>query len=136
MSKDQQSSPLGGAEGRTNFASSLRVDAPIRQAARLVIEEMGARAGKYSVWRALALKRQGDLAGASAWRRVAPVIQALDRERIASSGATVEIADILYSERWPSTAEVMDVVSPQYSPLMSSAIAVTCKRTGPERRAF
>jgi hypothetical protein len=88
MTKDQQSSALGGADARTTFASFIRDDAPIRQAARLVIEEMGASAGEYAVWRARALERQGDLAGASAWRRVAPVIQALERERIAGSGAT------------------------------------------------
>jgi hypothetical protein len=57
MTKDQQFSALGGTDGRKTFAPSLRDDAPIRQAARLVIEVMGARAGKYAVWRAVALER-------------------------------------------------------------------------------
>jgi hypothetical protein len=90
MAKDQQSSTLGGADDRTTFAPFIRDDAPIRQAARLVIEEMGASALKYATWRARALARQGDPVGASAWRRVAPVIQALERERIAGNCATVD----------------------------------------------
>src|SRR5215468_8485168 len=81
MEKNQQFSALGGLDGRTTLAPLTRDDAPIRQAARLVIEEMGASASAYAVWRARALERQGDPLGASAWRRDAPVIQALERER-------------------------------------------------------
>ena len=54
---------------------------PIRQAARLVIDEMSAGAGKYAAFRARVLDRRGDAAGAAAWRRVAPVIQELESLR-------------------------------------------------------
>ena len=67
--------------GRTTSSSSIRDEAPIRQAARLVIDEIGVGAGRYAALRARVLDRQGDAAGASAWRRVAPVIQELERER-------------------------------------------------------
>ena len=87
MARNQQSSALGRADSGSGRAPVVRDDAPIRQAARLVIEEMGASAAKYALWRALALERQGDPVGASAWRRVAPVIQALERERKKDSGA-------------------------------------------------
>ena len=80
MNKDQQHAAYGRPSGQP-CASSIRDDAPIRQAARLVIDEMGAGAGRYAALRARVLERQGDAAGASAWRRVAPVIQELERER-------------------------------------------------------
>jgi len=64
MAKDQQSSALGAADDQAIFAPSIQDDAPIRRAARLVIEEMGPNAGKYAVWRARALERQGDPVGA------------------------------------------------------------------------
>ena len=81
MNKDRQHAAYGGPDGRTTSASSIRDEVPIRQAARLVIDEMGAGAGGYAALRARVLDRQGDAAGASAWRRVAPVIQELERER-------------------------------------------------------
>ena len=79
MNKDQQHAAYGSPSGPS--ASSIRDDAPIRQAARLVIDEIGAGAGSYAALRARVLERQGDAAGASAWRRIAPVIQELERER-------------------------------------------------------
>ena len=87
MARNQQSSALDRADNGSGRAPVVRDDAPIRQAARLVIEEMGASAAKYALWRALALERQGDPVGASAWRRVVPVIRALERERKKGSGA-------------------------------------------------
>ena len=87
MAKNQRSSALDRADGGIVHAPVIRDDAPIRQAARLVIEEMGASAAKYALWRALALERQGDFVGASAWRRVVPVIQALEHEPKKGSGA-------------------------------------------------
>ena len=81
MNKDHQHAAYGNPGGRTTFASSIRGEVPIRQAARLVVDEMGAGAGSYAALRARVLERQGDAAGASAWRRVAPVIQQLERER-------------------------------------------------------
>ena len=87
MARNQQSSALDRADNGSGRAPVVRDDAPIRQAARLVIEEMGASAAKYALWRALALERQGDPVGASAWRRVVPVIQALEHERKKGSGA-------------------------------------------------
>ena len=87
MARNQQSSALDRADGGSVPAPVIRDDAPIRQAARLVIAELGASAAKYALWRALALERQGDFVGASAWRRVAPVIQALEHEPKKGSGA-------------------------------------------------
>ena len=81
MNKDHQHAAYGSPSGRTTSASSIRDEAPIRQAARLVIDEIGAGAGRYAALRARVLDRQGDAAGASAWRRVAPVIQELQRQR-------------------------------------------------------
>ena len=81
MNKDHQHAACGSPGGRTTSASSIRDEAPIRQAARLVIEELGAGAGRYAALRARILERQGDAAGAAAWRRVAPVVQELERGR-------------------------------------------------------
>ena len=81
MNKDHQHAAYGSPSGRTTSASSIRDEAPIRQAARLVIDEMGAGAGRYAALRARVLDRQGDAAGAAAWRSIAPVIQELERER-------------------------------------------------------
>ena len=81
MTNDHQYAAYGSPSDRTTSAPSIRDEAPIRQAARLVIDEMGANAGRYAALRARVLERQGDAAGASAWRRVAPVIQELQRQR-------------------------------------------------------
>ena len=79
MNKVQQHAAYGRPSGPC--ASSIRDDAPICQAARLVIDEIGAGAGRDVALRPRVLERQGDAAGASAWRRIAPVIQELERER-------------------------------------------------------
>jgi hypothetical protein len=79
MNKNHQHAVYGSPNGPS--ASSIRDEAPIRKAARLVIDEIGAGAGRYAVLRARVLERQGDAAGAAAWQRVAPVIQELERQR-------------------------------------------------------
>jgi hypothetical protein len=88
MNKDHQYAAFGSPSGPSAF--SIRDDAPIRQAARLVIDEIGAGAVRYAALRARVLERQGDAAGASAWRRVAPVIQELEREEKKRKGASGE----------------------------------------------
>jgi hypothetical protein len=90
MNKHHQQAAYGNPGGRTTFASSIRGEVPIRQAARLVVDEMGAGAGSYAALRARVLERQGDAAGASAWRRVAPVIQELERDTEKGKGASGE----------------------------------------------
>ena len=53
----------------------------VRRAARLVIDELGEDAAEYAVTRAMVLQRQGDEVGASTWRRVAPVIEEMQRKK-------------------------------------------------------
>ena len=60
---------------------ALRDDSAIRRAAILVIDEFGESAAEYAVTRAMVLQRQGDEVGASTWRRVAPVIEELQRKK-------------------------------------------------------
>jgi len=62
-----------------------RDDSAVRRAAVLVIDEFGEGAAAYAVTRALVLQRQGDEIGASTWRRVAPVIEEMQRKK--SAGA-------------------------------------------------
>jgi hypothetical protein len=50
----------------------------------LVISEFGEGALDYAVTRAIALQRQGDDAGASAWRRIAPLIEEMQRRKSAA----------------------------------------------------
>ena len=64
---------------------ALRDDSAIRRAAILVIDEFGESAAEYAVTRAMVLQRQGDEIGASTWRRVAPVIEELQRKKSAGS---------------------------------------------------
>ena len=59
-----------------------RDDSGVRRAARLVIDELGEDAAEYAVTRAMVLQRQGDEVGASTWRRVAPVIEEMQRKKI------------------------------------------------------
>jgi len=53
----------------------------IRKAVELVIDEIGEDAATYAADRADLLQRQGDARGAAAWRRIAPVIEELQRKR-------------------------------------------------------
>ena len=53
----------------------------IRKAANLVIDEIGEDAATYAADRADLLQREGDALGAAAWRRIAPVIEELQRKR-------------------------------------------------------
>jgi hypothetical protein len=55
--------------------------AGLRKAAALVVELYGEDAVQYAAQRAVLLKEQGDLMGATAWQRVLPVIENLLRER-------------------------------------------------------
>jgi hypothetical protein len=64
-----------------NEKTYLRDDSGVRRAARLVINELGEGAAEYAVTRAMVLQRQGDEVGASTWRRVAPVIEELQRKK-------------------------------------------------------
>jgi hypothetical protein len=47
----------------------------------LVIKELGEDAAEYAAARAMVLQRLGDEIGASAWRRVAPVIEEMQRKK-------------------------------------------------------
>ena len=55
-------------------------EAGVRRAATLVIDQLGENAAAYAVTRAIVLQKQGDEIGAATWRRVAPVIQELQRK--------------------------------------------------------
>jgi hypothetical protein len=55
--------------------------APIHKAANLVIDEIGEEAAAYAANRADLLHREGDVLGAAAWKRIAPVIEKLQRKR-------------------------------------------------------
>ena len=67
--------------------TALRDDSAIRRAAMLVIDELGEDAAEYAATRAMVLQRQGDEIGASTWRRVAPVIEELQRKRKKSASS-------------------------------------------------
>jgi len=68
-----------------NDKSDLRGQTGVRRAAMFVIDELGANAAAYAAARAIILQKQGDEIGASAWRRIAPVIEELQRKRSAAS---------------------------------------------------
>jgi len=68
-----------------NDKSDLRGQTGVRRAAMFVIDELGANAAAYAAARAIVLQKQGDEIGASAWRRIAPVIEELQRKRSAGS---------------------------------------------------
>jgi hypothetical protein len=57
----------------------------VRRAAMVVIDELGEDAAEYAVTRAMVLQRQGDEIGASTWRRVAPVIEEIQRKKSTGS---------------------------------------------------
>jgi hypothetical protein len=80
VSREVDMSPSPG-----NEKSYLRDDSGVRRAARLVIDELGEDAAEYAVTRAMVLQRQGDEVGASTWRRVAPVIEEMERKKSAGS---------------------------------------------------
>jgi hypothetical protein len=66
-----------------NDNSYLHDEIGVRQAAMLVINELGENAATYATTRAIVLQKQGDEIGASAWRRVAPMIEEMQRKRTA-----------------------------------------------------
>jgi hypothetical protein len=68
-----------------NDKSHLRDETGVRWAAMFVIDELGEKAAAYAAMRAIVLQRQGDEIGASAWRRIAPVIAEMQRTKSASS---------------------------------------------------
>jgi len=72
-----------------NEISYLRDDSGVRRAAIVVIDEFGESAAEYAVTRAMVLQRQGDEIGASTWRRVAPVIEELQRQKRAKSAGSI-----------------------------------------------
>jgi len=63
--------------------SYLRDEGAVRRAAMMVVNELGENAAAYPMTRAIALQKQGDEIGASTWRRVAPVIEEIERNRAA-----------------------------------------------------
>ena len=58
----------------------LRGETGVRRAAMAVIDEFGESAADYAVTRAIVLQRQGDNVDASTWRRIAPVIEEMQRK--------------------------------------------------------
>ena len=64
-----------------NDTSHLRDETGVRQAAMFVIDELGENAAAYAATRAIFLQNQGDVVGASAWRRIAPVIAEMQRKK-------------------------------------------------------
>ena len=68
-----------------NDKSDLRGQTGVRQAAMFVIDELGENAAAYAATRAIVLQKQGDEIGASAWSRIAPVIEEMQRKRSAGS---------------------------------------------------
>jgi hypothetical protein len=65
---------------------AFRDEGAVQRAAMLVIDEFGEHAADYAVTRAIVLQRQGDDRGASAWRRIAPLIEEMQLKKSASSG--------------------------------------------------
>ena len=61
--------------------SYLRDEGAVRRAAMMVVDEFGENAAAYAMTRAIVLQKQGDEVGASTWRRVAPVIEELQRKK-------------------------------------------------------
>jgi len=51
----------------------------------IVIDEFGESAADFAETRAIALQRQGDNMGAARWRRIAPVIEEMQRKKRAGS---------------------------------------------------
>ena len=68
-----------------NDNSHQRDDTGVRRAAMFVIDELGDNAAAYAATRAIFLQKQGDDIGASAWRRIAPVIVEMQRAKSAGS---------------------------------------------------
>ena len=63
--------------------SYLRDEGAVRRAAMMVVDEFGENAAAYAMTRAIVLQKQGDEVGASTWRRVAPVIEKIERNKAA-----------------------------------------------------
>ena len=68
-----------------NDNSYPRDESGVRYAAMLLIDELGETAAAYAAMRAIVLQKRGDEIGASAWRRVAPMIDEMQRKRATGS---------------------------------------------------
>jgi hypothetical protein len=69
----------GAATENPVVSSTPGEEARLLRAARLVVEVHGSDAASYAVTRAALLRNLGDAMGATAWLRVAPVIEELQR---------------------------------------------------------
>jgi hypothetical protein len=56
-------------------------ESAVRRAAMQVIDEFGESAADFAETRAIVLQRQGDDMGASRWRRIAPLIKEMQRQK-------------------------------------------------------
>jgi hypothetical protein len=80
---------MAGAEPKLTNLELARKDsqfifsseAALCYAARLVIDAIGDDAAQYATNRATLLQTEGDVMAASAWRRVAPMVEKLLRDR-------------------------------------------------------
>jgi hypothetical protein len=73
--------PVHAVSDDDDLSSFAQDYALIHKAANLVIDEIGEDAATYAAERADLLHREGDAQGAAAWRRIAPVIEELQRKR-------------------------------------------------------
>ena len=113
----------------------LRDDSALQRAAMLVIDELGESAADYAETRAIALQRQGDEMGASTWRRIAPVIEEMQRKKSASPKAQTdstigpaggtELRDHIRRGRFTSSAHSTG----RPSPAALSPIAIPARRS-------
>jgi hypothetical protein len=72
---------LGPEAENAALSRCSRDQAALVKAARLVIALYGDDAASYAAIRATLLQNRGNAMGASAWQRIAPVIEELDRAR-------------------------------------------------------
>ena len=73
--------PVHAVSDDGDFSPFAQDYAQLSRAANLVIDEIGEDAATYAAERADLLHREGDALGAAAWRRIAPVIEELQRKR-------------------------------------------------------
>ena len=75
-----------GAAGADSVVfSTPGEEARLLRAARLVVDVYGRDAASYAITRSALLRNMGDVMGAAAWLRVAPVIEELQRDGKAKS---------------------------------------------------
>jgi hypothetical protein len=73
--------PVHAVSDDDDLSPSAQDYALIHRAVNFVIDEIGEDAATYAAERADLLDREGDALGAAAWRRIAPVIEELQRKR-------------------------------------------------------